>query len=118
MLPRKNRLKKKKDFERIFKKGKEYKEDFLLLKTISNNLQFSRFGFIINKKVVKKATIRNKIKRRLREVVRREILPKIKKRVDCVIIVKPGIKSENFSFEKIKNTLYKLTKKAKLLEDD
>ena len=114
MLPKKNRLKKKKDFERVFKKSKGYKEDFLLLRVASNNLQFSRFGFVINQKVSKKATIRNRIKRRLRAVIR-ENLPKIKKGVDGVIIVRPGMESNNF--KKIEETIYRLIKKAKLLEN-
>lgn len=39
MLPEVNRLKKEKDFERVFKKGRGYKEDFLYLKIVKNNLK-------------------------------------------------------------------------------
>jgi len=116
MLPKKNRLKKKKDFERIFKRGKGYREDSLLLRVISNNLQFSRFGFIISQKVSKKAVVRNKIKRRLRAIIR-ESLPKIKKGIDGVIII-VGSGIENNSFKEIKEKVGRLIKKAKLLEND
>lgn len=95
MLPKINRLKKKKDFERVFKKGEGYKEDFLYLKIIKNNLKNSRFGFVVSKKFSKKAVIRNKIKRRLRELTKIK-LPKIKKGIDGVIVVMPGLEVNNF----------------------
>ncbi len=93
MLPKKNRLKKNKDFERIFKIGKGYRENFLFLKIAENNLKTSRFGFVVSKKFSKKAFIRNKIKRRLRELVKLK-LPEIRKGIDGVILVIPGLKNK------------------------
>lgn len=78
MLSGDNRLKKKKDFEYVFKKGKGFKEDFLFVKLVKNNLKITRFGFVVGYKVSKKAVLRNKVKRRLRETVKAE-LPKIRK---------------------------------------
>ncbi|OGZ17816.1 MAG: ribonuclease P protein component [Candidatus Nealsonbacteria bacterium RBG_13_36_15] len=89
MLPAKNRLSKKKDFQRVFKKGRGTKEDLLIFKWAPNNLQVSRFGFAVSKKVSKKAVLRNKIKRKLREKIRKE-LPLLKKGIDGVVIVNPG----------------------------
>lgn len=113
MLPKKSRLKKRKDFEEVFKKGKSWKEAFLLLKILPNKLKISRFGFIIGKKYSKKAVLRNKIKRRLREVVREE-LPKIKEGLDGVIIVLSEANKEKESFEELKKIINKLFKKAKI----
>ena len=62
MLSQQNQLKKKKDFEKVFKKGKGFKEDFLVLIFKKNNLNQSRFGFIVSKNFSKKANLRNKIK--------------------------------------------------------
>jgi len=90
MLSSINRLKKKKDFEIVFKKGKGYKENFLYLKIVGNKLKTSRFGIVVSKKFSTKATLRNKIKRRLRELIRIK-LPNIKKGIDGVIIVIPGL---------------------------
>ena len=42
MLPKINRLKKQKDFERVYKKGKGYKEDFLFLKIVENGKKLTR----------------------------------------------------------------------------
>ena len=67
MLPRNNRLKKRKDFQKIMKEGKGLREDFLFLKFLRQDLKVVRVGFIVSAKVVKKATQRNEIKRKLRE---------------------------------------------------
>lgn len=117
MLPKVNRLKKKKEFEKVFKKGRFLKEDFLILKAIPNNLKNSRFGFIISSKVSKKAVVRNKIKRWLRNIVLFKLKEdnQMKEMMDVVIIVKPGILIKNFQevevvinkiFQKLKNAKY------------
>lgn len=93
MLPVKNRLNKNKDFQKVFQKGKGIKENLLTFKWAPNNLKVSRFGFIVSRKVSKKAVLRNKIKRRLREKIRRE-LPWLKKGIDGVIIVNPAAAKE------------------------
>lgn len=113
MLPRENRLKNKKDFEKVFKKGEGFKQDFLFLKISKNNLNFIRFGFVISKKISKKAIIRNKIKRRLSEIIRMD-LPEIKKGWDGIIITSPGIETKGF--EDLKENLENLFKKARLLQ--
>ena len=112
MLPKLNRIRKKKDFEAIFKKGKGFKNRFLALKIVKNNLPESRFGFVISKKVSKKAVIRNKIRRRISEAIRLD-LEKIKKGSDVVLVAYPGIEKNTFSetTELVKNIL----KKAGLL---
>ncbi len=107
MLPKRNRLKKNKDFENVFKKGQGFKEDFLYLKIKENNLKSSRFGFVVSKKFSQKATERNKIKRRLRELVKAK-LPKIKEGIDGVITTMPGLRIIDFwELEKIINKLFK-----------
>ncbi|MCP6718378.1 MAG: ribonuclease P protein component [Patescibacteria group bacterium] len=112
MLARLNRLKKKKDFEKVFKQGKGSKQDFLALKFDKNNLKNSRFGFVVSAKVSKKAVIRNKIKRRLRESVRLR-LDNIKKGFDIVFVTFEKIKEKDF--EQINSLVEKILKKSKLL---
>jgi ribonuclease P protein component len=114
MLPLKYRLKKKKDIDRVFKEGKGIKEDFLFLKFTSNNLGNSRFAVIVSRKISKRATIRNKIKRKIRAVISQK-LPKIKKGKDCVLIALPGLVSRDF-FE-IEEATKKLFEKTKLTHD-
>lgn len=112
MLSKLNRLKKKKDFERVFKKGKGLKESFLVFKMARSRLKNSRFGFVVGKNVSKKANIRNKIKRRLREIVRIKI-KKIKKGIDVVFIVQPGLETKDFW--EIEEIINKILRRAKIL---
>ena len=111
MLALKNRLAKEKDFQNVFKKGKSFKQDFLVIKTAKSKLKDSRFGFVAGKNFSKKATERNKIKRRLREIIKKRF-NQIKTGTDVVLIVMPG--AEN-NFNKIEETLSKLLKKSGLL---
>ncbi|MCX6764615.1 MAG: ribonuclease P protein component [Candidatus Nealsonbacteria bacterium] len=113
MLPLKNRLKKKKDFDEVFKKGKGIEGFFLFLKIKNNDLKESRFGFIVSQKVSKKAVIRNKTKRRMRAAVtnRKNF---IKKGLDIVVMAKKGAERKNFL--EIEEELVNLLKKIKVLE--
>ena len=106
MLPFKCRLKKKKDFENVFKSGKGFKEDSLYFKIKKNNLKNSRFCFVVGKNISKKAVERNKIKRQLREIIKKN-LDEIKINADCVLIVMPGAESDYNKLEKIVNKLFK-----------
>jgi len=113
MLPKENRLKKRKDFDQAFKKGKSFNESFLFLKIGKNSFKKSRFGFVVSQKISKKATERNKVKRRLREIVRKK-LPSIKEGMDIILIAKPEI--ENKEHQEIKKLIDKLFEKAKILK--
>jgi len=113
MLTRTNRLCKKRDFERVLKKGKGLKEDFLVLRMAKNDLSQSRFGFIVGKKISNKATLRNKLKRRLRELVRGKI-EKVKKGFDIILIAQPGL--EDRDFWELEEILNKVFNRAKLLK--
>ena len=114
MLDKENRLRKKRDFEAIFKKGRSFKESFLILKIVKNSLEASRFGFIVSQKVSKNAVVRNKIRRRLSEAIRLN-LKDIKKGIDAVLIALPSIKSK--TYPEIKDMLAIIFKKAGLLDN-
>lgn len=116
MLPKKNRLKKKKDFEQLYRRGKGFKQDFLFLKVNQNNLKDSRIGIVVGLKATKKAVERNLIKRRLREGVRKR-LPEIKPGLDIMIVGLTGV-SEKISFQDIKQTLDKLLVKSKIVKQE
>jgi len=112
MLPKLFRLTKEKDFNRVYKKGKFFAQDFLMCKIAENNFSFSRFGIVVGLKISKRANKRNLIKRRLREAIRLKIKD-IKKGFDVVMMVRPEIVGKNFS--EIDKALIKLFKKASLL---
>lgn len=110
MLPRINKLKNKKDIERVLRRGKGFKEDFLILKIFKNSLEKPRFAFIVSQKISKKATLRNKIKRRLSELARFKI-KKMKKGMDLILIAVPGLEEKDFW--EIDEAVNKLFQKAK-----
>jgi ribonuclease P protein component len=103
-LPFKNRLKGKKDVGLILKEGKGKKGKFLIFKFLETKLKESRFAFIVSKKVSRKAVVRNKVKRRLSEIVR-ERIKELSKNIDGVFIALPGIEKE--SFQSIKKEIEK-----------
>ncbi len=108
MLPKENRLKKEKDIERVIQKGRGLKEDFLILKAVKNNLNKTRFGFVVSKKVSPKATTRNKIKRRISGLVKSK-MNKLEKGIDVMLIALPGLETKDFW--EIEETLNKLLRK-------
>lgn len=116
MLPVKNRLTKKEDFERVSSKGNYFSFQNISLKTAPNNLTFSRIGLSIGKKISTKATDRNRIKRVLRESFRK-YLPKIAEGVDIVIYFKKDYQSTALIDSKKTTTRVKeLLKKANLIQ--
>ena len=111
MLAKLHRLQKQKDFKKVFKKGKGFRETLLSLKTVKNDLNCSRFGFVVSQKISKKANIRNKVKRKLREIIKTKI-KLIKPGNDIVVIALPGL--ENKNFQEIKEMVNELLKKSGL----
>ena len=118
MLPRINRVKKKKDFEVIFKKGASFRNDLFILRFIKNDLDYNRFGFVVSQKVSKKATERNKIRRRLSEIIKAELKNIYATRCkqnnfDLVVISLPNAAKKDFS--DFKKAFESLLVKAKII---
>ena len=82
MLKRKFRLPK----EKLKTKKTLNVEDFIL-KTSENKLGISRFGFVVSKKIDKRAAVRNRAKRFFRAYIE-ENLEKIKLGYDFLFILK------------------------------
>ncbi len=112
MLPFQNRLKKEKDFQRVFLYGKTINSNILTIKFLDNNTQETKVGFVVSKKISLKATDRNQIKRVLREEIKREI-SQIKKGIDMIIIVKGKILK--LAPAEIKASLVETLKRAVIL---
>jgi ribonuclease P protein component len=86
MLPRENRLKRDKDFQALFKKGQGTFGSLCGAKWQKNGLDKVRIAVVVGTKVSKKAVIRNKLRRQIREVIRLK-LDHFKPGYDLVIIV-------------------------------
>ena len=79
-------LVKKGDFKRVFETGRRFSSKYLVIYALPSGLDFSRLGLSVSKKTGS-AVIRNKIRRRLRESVRRRLADK-PLRYDIVIVAR------------------------------
>jgi ribonuclease P protein component len=80
------RIRKKKDFDRLYKNGNRFRGKYLTLVYLDNNFAFSRLGVVASRKVGG-AVLRNRVKRRMRELYRRHKML-INLPVDMVAIAK------------------------------
>ncbi|HHY09563.1 MAG TPA: ribonuclease P protein component [Firmicutes bacterium] len=104
-------LKSSKAFNRVYRQGTPRFGKYLVLSTLPNGRPASRVGFAVSKKVGNAVT-RNKIKRRLRAIVR-EISPGISGGCDVVIGAKRS--SSGASFAELRADLYRLMQGSGLL---
>lgn len=111
MLPKDNRLRQEKDFKKTFLSSHTTRTDSLVLKLRQNGRAFSRFGIVISLSVARKATIRNRLRRQLSEIIRHK-LKDIKPGFDVVLIIRPALIKK--SFGEIEKELDTLFKKAEL----
>lgn len=112
MLPKINRLRKKQDFDRVFKKSITVKTGYFVFKAAKNDLGIKRVAFIVSQKVSKKAVIRNQIRRRLSAATNLEF-KNIKEGADMVFIALPQIKEADS--QKINKEVFSALNKARLL---
>lgn len=101
-------LKKKKEFNHVFKKGKSYVTRNLVVYIVENNLNYNRLGFIISKKVGNSVT-RNRIRRLLKESYRKN-RDKIDQGFDLIFIVRH--RAAGITYKQVKKELFKLLNKA------
>lgn len=96
-IRREEKIKKNKEFKKIFRSAKRIKNDLLEIYCIKSKKDLSRFAVILNKKIGN-SVIRNRIKRIIREVFRKnkEIINN-GNRYDWVILPKNEIFKKNFS---------------------
>lgn len=85
MLPAAERLKKDSDFNAVMSAGQKQRIGALLFLATSGGSEKTRFGLVVSKKVDKRATARNKIRRQLGELLRQ--LEPVTPPLDVVIIV-------------------------------
>jgi ribonuclease P protein component len=88
-MERRYRLAASADFQRTRQQGKCWSHRLVILCALRNNLDHSRFGFAASRRIGK-ATVRNRARRRMREVVRLE-RASIVQGFDMVIIARPPI---------------------------
>lgn len=104
-----DRLKKSKDFKKVYNRGKSLATYNLVLYYYPNRTDTNRLGFSISTKVGN-AVVRNKIRRRLREIIR--LKENLKRGYDLIIIARKPV--VNLDYKGLERDVNKLFKKANL----
>ena len=86
-IRREQRLRRQSEFQALRKSGLSRAHPLVVLRAAPNALPYVRFGFVVSKRVSKLAVVRNRIRRRMREIVRR--LP-LGEGWDMLIIARTG----------------------------
>lgn len=90
VLPRNHRLSSDSEIKKVFKDGVSFNSELFRLKFIPAHAGPTKFAIIIGLKVSKKASVRNRIRRKLSETVRLNI-SKIRPGYLVVIVAKPKL---------------------------
>ena len=105
----KNRVKKRRDFTRVYQKGKSAAAKDLVLCWRKTGFPVHRVGFTVSKKVGN-AVVRNKVRRRLKEIAR--LRPELfSPGRDYIIIARPS--AARISYREMEKELERLAGKIK-----
>ena len=100
MLKRVFRLTDNKDFQTVYRRGRYNASALFSVNVLPNRFGFVKIGVVVNKKVTKKAVLRNTVKRQVREIVR-TLLPKLKRGQSIVITVRqPALAADYKTMER------------------
>lgn len=86
-MKRAQRLRKGREFDAAYAKGTVYSGPLLVVRSLPNGLETTRWGFAVGKRLVKRAAARNRLRRRLRELAR--ALP-VRPGYDVVVTARAG----------------------------
>lgn len=108
------RLRKAEDFGRLRQAGVTQHHRLLLLSSLPNELPHNRYGFIVGKRTGS-AVIRNRTRRRLREIVR-ALDPQLKHGFDVVLIARQPLAEQ--PFDVMMRTVVELFRRAELFQEE
>jgi ribonuclease P protein component len=80
-------LTKRAQYREVYTRGIARSDEFVMIKALANHLEYSRYGFSVNKPLGK-AVLRNHIKRLLKEIAR---IMSIRSGWDIVFIARHGV---------------------------
>jgi ribonuclease P protein component len=100
------------DFQRVYDGGRSWVSREVIVRALPSGLDATRCGFTVGRRIGK-AVVRNRIKRRLREILRHFPLP-----VGWDIIVIARAPAARTDFHNLKSTVRDLLSKAGLLVEE
>lgn len=113
MLPFKNRLVKRKDFEKVQKIGQFFSEANIAIKVAPNGMPDTRVGVVVGLKFSKRAVERNQMKRCLRDIAQKK-LKEMKKGMDVAVMIRKR-DNERVYMDKLQKNLASVLIKSGLL---
>ena len=114
MLNKNNRLRKKYQFQYIYKSGNYLSDKSVALHFVSSKTKSVKVGFAVTKKIGH-AIKRNLIRRRLREIIRKQ-LPNLKQNYNIILVAKEAILETEF--QNLEKQIINLLKRANLFKND
>ena len=114
MLKKVNRLKKRYQYAYVYKAGEHFSGKSVVLYTTPSKTKCIKVGFAVTKKIGH-AVKRNLFRRRLREIMRKQ-LPNLKQNYNIIVVAREQI--VNFEFKFVENEIVNLLKKADLFKDE
>lgn len=109
-MKRRYRVHTDKRFQEIRRQGRSYANHLLVLCALPNDLPYSRFGFTVNSRIGN-AVQRNRIKRRLREIMRLQ-QDTLQLGWDIVLIARQPIR--NADYHEMETACARLLRRAQL----
>jgi ribonuclease P protein component len=109
-MNKRERLKARKDFVSVYRKGRAWVSQFLVLRALPNDLPHHRCGFVVSKRVGK-AVVRNRLKRRLREGLRPLA---VQPGWDLILLARPL--AARASYHELREAIANLLSRARLLD--
>lgn len=106
-----DKLKKTKQFQKIYNKNFKIYTKYTIIFHLTNNNSKSKFGFVASKKTGN-AVKRNRIKRLLREIIRKNI-DKFNPQKDYIIVGKSTLKEIDIKYIDLEKDLLTNIKKVK-----
>lgn len=112
-MKKQNRLKKRKHFNYIYKKGESKNSRFVKVFFIKSKYKPFKVGFSVSKKIGN-SVVRNKVKRRMKEIIY-FFQTNLNNNYNYIFMAKEGI--ENLAFENLKQEIENLIKKAGIYDE-
>ena len=101
-FPKRLRLRKRGEFERVFGRPRRSTDELFTVLARRNRLPYPRLGMAISRKHAPRAVVRNRVKRLVREVVRRN-RERFPEGCDVVAIAKRG--SPELGYEDVRSEI-------------
>ncbi len=110
-MRRQLRLRSRREYNAIFKQGRIWSNELLVLRTLPNQLNHNRFGLVTSRRVGN-AVVRNRVRRRLREILR-----SLATRPGWDVVISARAAAARADYHELERVVTKLLARARILQD-